>query len=195
MIAPIRAPRPPHGLSIVKSPRAPSGAPKAPRLADPIPVTELVRAYPPPPPQWTQSELEWICWDDLTRRRGWKIFGRPNVPGRTEIYEEADAIYQPALPVPQLNLSGKGFRADFWIIPGKQGPSPGPPFARGIVLDPETLWTHPDAGKDRMRRSLLAKAGFLLIWFDGIQLQQRPHELITAALFGSDDSGIDRGQR
>lgn len=195
MIAPIRAPRPPHGLSIVKSPRAPSGAPKAPKIAEGQAVSDALLATPETPPQWTQSQLEWVVWYDLTVRRGWKIFGRPNVRGRTEIYEEADAVYQPALPVPQLNISGKGFRADFWIIPGKKGPSPGPPFSRGLVFDPVTLWTHPDAGKDRMRRSLLAKAGYQLIWFDGAQLQARPHELITAALFGSDDSSIDRGQR
>lgn len=194
MIAPIRAPRPPHGLSIVKSPRAPSGAPKAPRLADPIPVTELVRAYPPPPPQWTQSELEWICWWALVER-GFKIFGRPNVRGRTEIYEEADAIYQPAIPVAGLNLVKDYFRADFLIVPGKKGPSPGPLFPRGILFDPTVPWTHPDAGKDRFRRGLLARAGYLLIWFNGPALQARPKELVAAALFGSDDSDIDRGLR
>ncbi|MBP9897464.1 MAG: hypothetical protein KBF28_03765 [Gemmatimonadales bacterium] len=194
MIAPIRAPRPPHGLSIVKGPRAPSGAPKAPRLADPVPITELVRAYPPAPPQWVGSELEWIVWWALVER-GWKIFGRQNVRGRTDIYADADAIYQPAIPVAGLNIVKDFFRADFLLVPGKKAPSPGPPFPRGVILDPVTPWTHPNAGIDRLRRSLLARAGYLLVWLDGAQLQARPKEVIAAAISGADDSSIDRGGR
>lgn len=194
MIAPIRTPRPPHGPSLVKSPRAPSGAPPAPKLAKPLATSELVRAYPVPPPQWTQSELEWICWWALVER-GFKIFGRPDVRGRTLVYEEADAIYQPAIPVAGLNVVKDFFRADFLIVPGRRGPTPGPPYARGVIFDPLTPWTHPDPGKDRLHRSLLAQAGYLLVFFDGAQLQQRPKQLVAAALTGADDSSVDRGTR
>jgi hypothetical protein len=157
-------------------------------------VAEIVRPYPPPPREWTQSELEWIVWWVLVER-GWKIYGRPNVKGRTEVYEDADAIYQPAIPVAGLNTVKDFFRADFLLVPGKKAPAPGPPFSRGILLDPVTPWTHPDAGRDRFRRSLLAKAGYLLVWLDGAELQQRPKELVAAAIRGQDDSSIDRGAR
>lgn len=186
----------------VPSFRAPRAArppsPRAPRPRRALRVTgETLRGWSDPPPNWPNAETEWIVWEDLVKR-GYKIYGRPNVKGQTLNYAEADVEFQPAIPVAQINVSGKAFRGDFLIIPGRKGPHPGPEFSRGIILDPITNWTHRNSGEDRIRRGILAQSGYLLVWIDAAKdgpLYTRPHSVITAALYGRDDSSIDRGAR
>lgn len=198
MVGSFRPPRAARSASAYRAPRPPKDAPPAP----PIPRAETfgrddLRSWSDPPPGWTGPLTEWVVWEDLVRR-GWKIYGRAEVKGRTLNYAEADAAFQPAIPVAGLNLVKDFFRADFLIIPGRRGPSPGPPYGRGIILDPVTDWTHRNAGTDRLRRGILAQAGYLLVWIDaeaGGPLFTRTREVITAALYGGDDSAIDRGTR
>lgn len=192
----IRPPRPQRAPALPHLPGPPKGAPKPPPAPKALDFTaKALQPYDDPPPEWgAHSLLEWIVWSDLVKR-GWKIFGRPNVPGRTLLMRQADAIYQDAVPAPGLNIAKNFFRADFVIVPGKRGPNPGPPYQNGIILDPITDWTHRNAGQDRLRRGILAGQNYLLVWLEGTALMTRPHGLITKALFGGDDSSIDRGQR
>lgn len=185
------------GPSVRRAPRPPSGAPPPPPIRRTEGVTQESLYGDRVPAGWQRAETEGIVWKDLVSR-GWKIYGRPNVQGQTLNYAEADAIYQPAIPVAGLNQTKDFFRADFLIVPGKKGPSPGPPYSRGIILDPVTDWTHRNTGVDRLRRGLLAQAGYLLVWIDAGRtgpLYTRPHQIITIALYGGDDSSIDRGTR
>lgn len=188
----IRLPSAPRPPSAPRGPRQPSGLP--PLAPTPEPAQVVVPPYDPQPPQWVGSNLEWIVWSDLVKR-GWKIFGRQRVKGQTSNLAEADCIYQEAIPAPGLNIDKGFFRGDFHPIPGKRGPGPPVGYPNGIVLDPVTDWTHRNAGEDRLRRGILAQNGYLLVWLEGRALEVRPHDLITAALNGSDDSSIDRGER
>ena len=179
--------------------RAPRAArppsPRPPRAQRALRVTgESLRPYPEKPPQFPGSNLEFIIWWVLAEK-GWKIYGRPNIKGQTLDYAEADVEYQPAIPVAGLNQVKDFFRSDFLIIPGRRGPSPGPPYSRGIILDPRVPYTHPNPGLDRLRRGMLAQAGYLYIMIDGPALEQRPKQVVNAALSGADDSAVDRGAR
>lgn len=181
--------------SVHRAPRPPKDAPPAPKIQHTEGIRQSdLRDWTDPPPQFPGSDLEWIVWEQLVRL-GFKIYGRPNVKGRTLNYAEADAEYQPAIPVRGLNQVKDFFRADFLLIPGRKAPAPGPPFSRGVVLDPVTLFTHGNTGLDRLRRGMLAQAGYLLVWLDGDALKQRPKEVVTNAVYGRDDSAIDRGAR
>lgn len=184
-----RAPRPP------RTPGLPQGAPRPTRAPRPVAFTaEALRGYDPQPPEWSGSDLEWICWNFLTKK-GCKIFGRQNVPGRTFYLSEADVVYQGAIPTPGLNVDKPFFRSDFILLPGGRAPGAGPAYPRGIVWDPRNDFTHRNAGLDRLRRAYLAKAGYLLVWIDGNVLLQNPKPVLTAAWFGSSNSALDRGER
>ncbi len=180
-----KAPSKPRAPSRPKSPsRGTEGRlPPTPQGAD-----VRLQATPVAPPQWPGSDLEWITWSELVRR-GHKIYGRPQVQGQTLIHFEADWDWQPALPVAGLNVSGKGFRADFVSTAWGRVPAI-TNYPRGIVLDPRNNFTHPDPGRDRMHRAILASNGYRLIFLDDGDLRSRPREVIGLALRGIDVSSV-----
>jgi hypothetical protein len=177
---PIKPPRPP---SAGGGARPPSDAPKAPRQphAGKVNATSL-QPFPEPTGYWaTRPRTEWVVNWVLTAKLGGKL--------------NVDFLYQVAIPAPGLNVVKGFFRGDFWILPRGRFGGPGPPYTRGIVLDPISLFTHRNAGEDRLRRGILAQGGFLLIWIDDTDLYTRPLRVVRMALNGQDVSSINRGAR
>lgn len=125
---------------------------------------------------------EWIVYDDITRRRGFRL--------------KVDFLYQQHVPAPGLLASGNNdFRADFWILPSGRGGSPGYPYNMGAVWDPITNFTHSTPGEDRLRRAILAQGGYLLIWMEAEALMTKPHQVIDLALRFADVSSLGRDER
>lgn len=179
----IRPPAKPRAPSFPRQPALPTSAPKLP---DPAKPAQVIANRYEQPPQWPGSDLEWICWKSLIDL-GHKIFGRPDVEGKVDDPMEADWYWQPAIVAPGLNTAKDFYRADFasttW---GKVQPPTG--YDRGILLDPRGLFTHPDPGKDRMHRSILAAEGWRLVFLDDVDLYNRPMEVIRLAIRGVDVS-------
>ena len=137
---------------------------------------ESFQPYPPPSGKMIGRPItEWVVYDDLTRRRNFR--------------EGYDFLYQVAIPAPGL-LRSRGFnRADFWILPSGRNGSPGGAFARGLILNPYSTFTHPEPSKDRLERAILASALFLEIYLEETALLASPHYLVGMALRGVDLSG------
>ncbi len=182
--SPIKPPRPPRGTSGASTP---SGLPRPPKRvrAAKINATTL-QAYPEPHPMqgidWrgkplTEYVTAWVLMEKLGGKLG------------------KDFLYQQILPASQVNISGKGFRSDFWILPRGRFGGPGPPYTRGIVLDPISLYTHGHTGEDRFRRGRLAQLGWLMIWLDDVELYINPTRVVRNALQGIDTSSIARSAR
>lgn len=185
-----RLPRPPRLPSL--SQRIP-GAP-APQRSLKLTAVSM-QPYPDPPPWWgPHSILEWICYDYLKRVKHWSVYGSPDPDGPASP-SGADAWYQAVIPAPGLYQTKGFFRGDFLIIPSGRGGSPGPPYGRGIVLDPISTFSHRETGEDRLRRDILAQNSFLLVWLDDAALQTRPRDIIEKALKGQDESSIALGIR
>lgn len=164
-------PHAPGGLPL------PPGAPAPPREEG---ITEAsLQPYPDPPPDWTGPLTEWVVYWYLTVVRK----ARPGV----------DFLYQEALPVPGYLASGRGFRSDFWILPeGKFGNPAGADYPRGLVLDPFSFFTHPPSGLDLLRKALLARSGFFLVWLEDVDLERAPRYYVGEALRGVDHSPLAR---
>jgi len=137
---------------------------------------ESFQPFPPPSGKMIGRPItEWAIYDDLTRRRGFR--------------EGQDFLYQVAIPAPGL-LRSRGFtRSDFWLLPHGRAGSPGGAFARGIILNPYSVWTHPNPSKDRLERAILAAALYLEIYLEETALLADPHYLVGLALRGIDVSG------
>lgn len=186
-------------LRLPRPPRPPSGAGRIPGAPAPqrgLKLTaQAMQPYPDPPYWWAPHPLtEWIVFDYLRRVKHWIVYGSPD-PNGPPSPQGADAWYQAVIPAPGLYQTKGFFRGDFLIIPSGRGGSPGPPYGRGIVLDPVSTWTHRESGQDRLRREILAQAAFLLVWLDDTALQTRPRDIIEKALRGQDESSIALGRR
>lgn len=165
----VAIPRPPR----LASPPTLPGAPRV-RRADRL-TAASARAYPPKPARFRGPETEWACWWFLTAVKGF-------APGR-------DFFFQ--APLPALGVFVRGFtRVDFLIPfgPGLKGGMAVRGGRRGIVWDPITPFTHALPGLDRLKRAVLAKGGYRLVFIDGTALERDPRGVLELALRGIDVS-------
>jgi len=185
-----RLPRPPRLPSV--SQRIP-GAP-APQRSLKL-TAESFQTIPEPPVWWgAHPQTEWAVYYILVLKHGWRVYGSPD-PNGPPSPQGVDAWYQAIIPAPGLYQVAGGFRGDYWILPSGKGGSPGPPYGRGVVLDPVTLFTHGTTGMDRLRRDILGQNGYLLVWIDASALDTRPDDVVMKAVRGVDESSISRGIR
>jgi hypothetical protein len=184
----IRAPAGPRAPTLPSPPRAPAparlrGAPRLPRVSG---------APPPPPwetiPTWWRARFpaapvtEWYVWWALVNTYKFRPPYGPNGPTRGR----PDFLYQVPIPIPGLNRTGAE-RSDLWLLPG----SPAiivPPYSKGTVGNPISLYTHPDAGKDRRERGLMGQYGWLEIFMDEMPLTQDPIYVVGQFVQGRDIS-------
>lgn len=181
------AAKPPRAPSAASAARPPSGAPRLPRRvrAGRVNATTL-QPFPEPYPDggiyWpSKPRTEWVVYFILTKKLGAKL--------------GEDFLYQQIIPAKGINISGKGYRSDFWLLRRGKFGSPGPPYNRGILIDPISTYTHRTTGEDRYRRGALAQAGYLLIWIDDQQLYLNPLRMVRDATRGIDHSSIARSAR
>jgi hypothetical protein len=139
------------------------------------PDAEWDKSYPPPPPGWNHSILEWaVMWVLET-----KLKYRRN----------RDYRYQYPIPAAGLNKVSPDFRSDFWILPwGANGNPAGFRYPMGIVLDPLSFFTHKSKAHDILKRTVLATNGFSCIFLDNGDLDRRAEEVVRWAVRNVDQS-------
>lgn len=132
--------------------------------------TRVVQPWMHMPTTWRTSQLEWVVFWYLTRRRAMRL--------------NRDFFYQMAVNAPGLFVSRLFTRSDF-VIPtrGRNASA-----RRGIILDPVTPFTHPRGWFDARRRSILALFGWRLVFLEGSHLNRDPRWVIELALRGVDVS-------
>lgn len=182
---PVRPARPPSAVGAAK---AATTAPKPPKRLKPGQVNaSALQAYPDPTGEedgyyWpTRPLTEWVTYWTLKHKLGGRL-------GK-------DFLYQHIIPVAQVNVSGRGYRSDFWILPRGRFGGIGPPYSHGVLIDPVSNYTHKTTGEDRFRRGVLGQAGYLLVWIDDYALYLNPIRLVRLAVQGIDVSSINRGAR
>jgi hypothetical protein len=126
------------------------------------------KSYPPPPPSWIHAETEWAVWWVLTTKLKYRRY--------------LDFGYQQAIPAAGLNKVSPDFRSDFWLYPwGRNGNPAGFRYPKGIVLDPESFYTHKSKGLDIIKRIILRGSGFDCIFIDSGDLERRAEEVVKLA--------------
>jgi hypothetical protein len=124
-------------------------------------------------PNWGGPVTEWAIY--------WYLSIHGVKPNDRKLRRNFDYFYQAGVPAPGLFATKPFFRADF-VIPG-YGKG-----VRGVVLDPETPFTHPSPKDDRDKRQILATQGFQWIAIDADALRVYPGTVIELALHGIDVS-------
>lgn len=136
-----------------------------------------LRAYPPAPPGWRGPMSEWAVYDYLTRVKKF-------VPNRDFFYQSAMAFA----------FFARGFqRVDFLLPAAPRGRVPAPAGYFALAFDPVNPFTHRNASLDRLKRTVLASQGVLLIWIDTAALEVSPAGVLELALKGIDISSKARG--
>jgi hypothetical protein len=126
------------------------------------------KSYPPPPASWVHAETEWAVWWVLTTKLNYRRY--------------LDFGYQQAIPAAGLNKVSPDFRSDFWLYPwGRNGNPAGFRYPKGIVLDPESFYTHKSKGLDIIKRIILRGGGFDCIFIDSGDLERRAEEVVKLA--------------